>query len=215
MQDSAISGRLLVLAALAAPVLLPGCMKTATYGTGQAPEMALFREVTGGLLSRDGKEQIAYQPRAPLVMPPSAGQLPPPVESASAANPEWPQDPDRMASAGSDFGDENPADDIGPDEYRRLRPLAGVFPERRREDEVVAGEARGYQSENYALVNSRDKRRAFQQALAEAEGYGRTERRFLTDPPSTYREPAPTAPTTFEGVEENKGFFLTRWLTGG
>jgi hypothetical protein len=188
-------------------------MRTATYGTGQAPEMALFREMTGGLLSRDEEAPIEYQPRAPLVMPPTAEQLPPPVETAAASDPAWPHDPDQNPSGPREFGDDNPTDDINPDEYRRLRPLAGVLPNQ--QQQRPPSEARGRLSENYALVHSRRERQAFQQALAEAEGYGRTERRYLTDPPSAYREPAPTAPSSFDDVKEKKGFFLTRWLTGG
>ena len=38
--------------------------------------MALFREMTGGLVGKGEKKTIQYQPRAPLVMPPAAGQLP-------------------------------------------------------------------------------------------------------------------------------------------
>ena len=32
-------------------------MQTSTYGTGEAPEMALFREMTGGLLGKDEKSR--------------------------------------------------------------------------------------------------------------------------------------------------------------
>ena len=49
----------LMLLALAAPVALTGCAMTSTYGTGEVPEMALFREMTGGLMSKEKKEPIA------------------------------------------------------------------------------------------------------------------------------------------------------------
>ena len=69
-------------------------MQGTTYGTGENPEMAIFREMTGGLGAQK-KEQIDYQPRAPLVMPPSTEALPPPAETASVGNADWPADPDK------------------------------------------------------------------------------------------------------------------------
>jgi hypothetical protein len=70
-------------------MLLAGCGPS-TYGTGEVPEFAILREVTGGL-GAPKKKPIEYQPRAPLVMPPSAAQLPAPVEpAAEAADVQWP-----------------------------------------------------------------------------------------------------------------------------
>jgi len=55
---------------LALPLALGGCgMGTSTYGTGEMPEVAMFREMTGGLMNKNQKKgPIEYQPRAPLVM---------------------------------------------------------------------------------------------------------------------------------------------------
>jgi hypothetical protein len=70
MRRSAISAPLLLTAALLAPTMLSGC--SSTYGTGKSPGMAMFGEMTGGLLNKgEKKEPIEYQPRAPLVMPPT------------------------------------------------------------------------------------------------------------------------------------------------
>jgi hypothetical protein len=197
-------------AALFATTGLAGCMKTATYGTGQAPEMALFREMTGGLLSREKKAPIQYQARAPLVAPPSTASLPPPVASAEVASAEWPLDPDQQSRDGVPYGDDTPRDDIDQAEYRRLKPLAGVLP--------AAQTDETWTEENqpaYAIVGNKKQREQFDQALADMKGFNRTERRYLTDPPLTYREPAASAPTEFENLKGDKGFFLTRWLTGG
>jgi hypothetical protein len=199
-----------VVAVLLAAAAAGGCVRSATYGTGQAPEMALFTEVTGGLLARERKPPIQYGPRAPLVLPPSADQLPPPVETAAAASADWPIDPDQAMPA-ADIGDEDPRAGGSQAEYRRLRPLAGLFPERPRTD--VHDDSR--HDEAYDIVHSRQQRREFQEALAEAKGYGRTERRYLTDPPESFRDPAPTAPVAAEPNKKKRGFFLTRWLTGG
>jgi hypothetical protein len=91
----------------------------------------------------------------------------------------------------------------------------GALPERRPPTQSPVGGSDDRYDQAYDIVHSRAQQEEFKTAVAEAEGLTRTERRFLTDPPQEYREPASTAPTEFEGVEKKKGFFLTRWLTGG
>ena len=189
-----------LLAAATAAAAIAGCSPR-TYGTGQAPEMALFREVTGGLMSREKKQPIQYQPRAPLVMPPSPGQLPEPVQTADAASADWPLDPDQTAEAAA-------SDEFDPQaEYKRLKPLAGVMP--RREGQETRPEENIQPA--YDIVGDKQKREQFAKALAESKGYGRTERKYLTDPPTAYRAPAETAP--MEEVK-GKGGGGTGWLLG-
>lgn len=202
MKGSAIPAAHWLLAALVAPALFAGCSPTATYGTGQSPEIALFREVTGGILGSRKKESIDYQPRAPLVMPP-AQQLPEPVETASAASPDWPGDPDtRLASTAGPSHQRKPGDEMrggtGKAEYRRLKPLVGVLP---------GGSDKQPQWDNHATAldvvhSGKQQREAFKKALADAKGLSK-ERRFLTDPPEEYREPAETAPSEFEDINAN------------
>jgi hypothetical protein len=192
---------------------LAGC--TSTYGTGQAPEMALFTEMTGGLLDREKKEPIEYQPRAPLVMPPAAGALPPPVQTAEAVAANWPQDPDALARELDARDDEDALYGGSQAEYRRLKPLAAALPNRQPRPTSEVGGSDDRYDQAYDIVHSGAQQDEFKQAVADAEGFTRTERRFLTDPPQEYRQPASTAPTEFEEVEKKKGFFLTRWLTGG
>ena len=209
MTRSAISGPFWPSVLLILPIVLGGC-GTATYGTGQAPEMALFREVTGGLLDKkEKKEPIEYQPRAPLVLPPSAGQLPPPMESGSTASPDWPVDRNQLvAEADARANDDDPRNDISQAEYRRLKPLQGVFP---RQPNVTVAEDGGKNEYYRNIVHGKAQRQAFQQAVAESKGYGRTERRYLTDPPTVYRQPDPTAPMETASAPQKKGNFLTRW----
>lgn len=198
--------RPLAIACLTVAPGLGGCFSTATYGTGQAPEMAIFHEMTGGL-GQGKKESIEYQPRAPLVMPPSA-QLPAPAQVASADNAQWPVDPDQT-SAGPKVADETLAGGSQA-EYRRLKPLAGINP----------GGSAKYPDDNhqpaYDIVNKKGEREAFKAALDERAGFNTTERRFLTEPPDTMRAPAPTAQTEFEDIKPKRdGNILTRWLVGG
>src|SRR4051812_12683696 len=115
MTRSAISGPIWASALLLSPIALSGCVHTATYGTGEVPEMAMFHEMTGGLLDKNKKkEPIDYQPRAPLVLPPAGdASLPPPADTAAAANPNWPVDRDQLtAAADARSSDDDPRNDV-------------------------------------------------------------------------------------------------------
>jgi hypothetical protein len=197
-------------ALLAATAGLGGCISTSTYGTGESPEAAILGEMTGGLAGGK-REKIEYQPRAPLVMPASAAQLPAPVASADVADPQWPVDPDQTAE-GPKVVDEEARGAITPEEYRRLKPLAGIG---------GGGSPRPPESErdwNFGAPgrSSKEQDKAFKAALDERDGVGVTGRRFLTDPPETVRAPAPTAQTEFAEIKKKRnGNILTRWFTGG
>lgn len=207
MRLSATSGAACAAALLALPGL-GGCVQTATYGTGESPEMAIVRELTGGVMGGK-KEAVVYQPRAPLVLPPSGEQLPPPAPAVEVAVAQWPDDPDQGPEAARQYGDENPSDDISSEDYRRLKPL-GRFARA-----PTAARDRDRDRPADDLRNSRQQRKEFQAALNEAEGI-RRERRYLTDPPDTVREPAATAPQQFEEIEpaKKKGFFRRLFTRG-
>lgn len=200
MRRPAISTAPWLLAALLVPAWLAGCSPTATYGTGEAPEMALFREMTGGLLSRDKKEPIEYQPRAPLVVPPSPEKLPEPRETAAATSPDWPVDPDSHKASVRTTEEGDLRYGAAQAEYRRLKPLAGVLPKRKN-----PVQRRSEHAAAYDIVNSKQQREQFRKALAEKRGLARSERRFLTDPPTEYRKPAETAPAEFEDIDTSGG----------
>src|SRR4051794_39340687 len=119
MTPSARTGALCAMALLGAAMGLGGCMSGATYGTGEVPEMAIFHEMTGGIGS-EKKKPIEYQPRAPLVMPPTVGQLPPPVETADAsAGTAWPRDDDADKRP-KNYDEKLVRDQVSPAEYDRL-----------------------------------------------------------------------------------------------
>jgi hypothetical protein len=205
-----ISKPFMILAVLALPAGMGGCMKSATYGTGENPEMAVFREMTGGFMSKRDKPQIAYEPRAPLVMPPNPEQLPPPVETAAATDTNWPVDPSARAAANEASSKENTQQE----EYQRLKPLGGLFANVSRERDTRANnDKQRLRDDYYAFIEQGKKRDDFAKAVADAKGYNSNERRYLTDPPLAYRQPAGTAPTEYKGVGKKRGFFA--WIFPG
>jgi type IV secretory pathway VirB10-like protein len=191
-------------AALLAASAAGGCMSTSTYGTGESPELAIFREVAGGipLVGVKKKEKIEYQPRAPLVRPPSAGALAPPVETAAVANPQWPE---QAKDDEPRYKEGELRDEVSPAEYRRLKPLAAL----NRPRSAGPGPDSELQNAAYDIIGKKKQQEEVRAAMADAEGFGRTERRYLTDLPEALREPAPTAPVNPEPVKKK------RWFWGG
>ena len=211
-----IDRRLIAAAVFAALPALGGCMSSTTYGTGQAPELAVFSEMAGGLTpGKRKKEPINYQPRAPLVMPPD-GQLQQPVETASAEGGPWPSasNKDSTGDRGGDPDDKVARDDITPEYVRRLRPIAGLLPASSDDPSGSGNDSVDHINRKYEMMKNPDQGKQFKADLADAKGLNTTKRRYLTDPPEGYRAPAETAPTEFEEIDKKgkkKNFFARLW----
>jgi hypothetical protein len=210
-----IDRRLIAAAAVFAVLpALGGCISSTTYGTGQAPELAVFSEVTGGLAGGNkNKEPINYQPRAPLVMPPD-GQLQQPIETASIEGGPWPSTSDAAGDLAAVDDDDIARNDITPEYARRLRPIAGLLPADSGESGSSGSDRQDRIDRKYETMRNQGQRKQFSADLAEAKGFSTTERRFLTDPPEGSRTPAETAPTEFEEIDkkdEKKNFLARLW----
>ena len=209
---------LCALVALAATGL-GGCISTATYGTGEAPETTLLREATGGMLDKlDGEEKVAidYEPRAPLVIPPAA-QLPTPSPAPSqVAGGNWPADHGQSSGERQIAAESGQTRAMSPEYVRRMKALGEITGAGRTPQEAAAARQRKLYERDpaKAFLAEREGRDEFKAALAEAEGLSRTERRYLTDPPTHYRQPAESAPAEFEDIKKGEGNFFSR-LFGG
>ncbi len=197
-------------AAIAAIALLGGCVSSTTYGTGESPGLAVFREigggVFGGVLGKSKKDPIGYDQRAPIVAPPEAS-LPAPAQSVAAANPDWPDDPDRNKRA-------ELSDEVTPDYYKRLGPLASLTQNRggprcSPEDKDCDGEISAMEANDFHAG-----RKKVAAAINDAESVHLDERRYLTDPPEEFRTAADTAPTEFEDIKRERKGILNGWLFG-
>lgn len=179
--------------------LLAGCVSSPTYGTGKAASTQLAEDLTGAFtLAPKKRAQIDYEPRPDLVRPKSGENLalPPPQEKlASAENPQWPESPEQKRArlkAEIDANKDNPAYDspiVG--EQSRYRP-DGKVPR----DEGEAASKMGNTTEaQRAEINRR---------LAENRQGDPSRRKYLSEPPLTYREPAATAAADDIGEDELK-----------
>lgn len=186
------------VAAVAASALLAGCMGSPTYGTDRTANEQLVDDLTGILaLGPRQREQVSYNPRGEIVVPSDRGALPPPQDNVVAAeNSQWPESPEarrarlreeatanqdniqyrspiRQARSGQSGGAINPQSGL-PGGHDRL-PEGNISQQQR------------------AQVNA---------ALQERRQGSATTRRYLSDPPLTYRQPAETAPSGDVGEDE-------------
>lgn len=143
----------------------------------------------------DEKPEIEYRERAPLVVPPKT-ELPAPRERASAANPNWPKDPDVAARKAAEEARKRPAkEDVG----LSKNPLLSV-------DEMRAGRKPGAGVPTGPERNMVDRPQLSVDEMRELDAKTRVSesrptgveppRRWLTDPPTGYRKAAPGAPVS-------------------
>ncbi len=157
-------------------------MGSPRYGTDKTANEQLIEDLTGVLaLGPKQKPQIAYQPRPELVKPETTAVLPPPQDSVTTAS-AWPESPEqrraRLRQEATDNQD-NPA-------YRS--PI------------VVSSRDPG----GAANSVTRAQQEEFRRRMAIQNAADPTSRRYLSEPPGTYRQAAATAPADELGEDEWK-----------
>lgn len=186
---------------------LSGCGGSAiTYGTGKSPGVQTIEDLAGIVaLSGKEKEPVDYSPRPTVVAPPSTGSLPPPGEqqSPTAVAANWPKDPDefRRKMKAKQDADNTP---MGPGlgQAQLAKDPKFSLPETDTSNQPWDANRvdRGHHPEEVqANVNSKEMKKLFADAKRARSGSvdanGNPVRKYLTEPPVTYREPDPTAPT--------------------
>ena len=177
-------------------ICLGGCVSSPTYGTGKTANQQLVEDLTGVLsLGPKSRPNIDYKPRPQLVKPETTAVLPPPQDDVTtASSTAWPESPEQRLARiranatanqnNSGFRPEVQADNIG----RSPAPV----------------QLEGPGSDPFARpLDPAAQRAAFKKALAENNG-AIPQRRYLSDPPMVYREPAATAPVNDIGEDEWK-----------
>lgn len=205
---------------LGAAFALGGCGSMTTYGTGTTAAKQTVDDLTGilALGSKRDQEPIDYEPRPPIVEPPTA-TLPPPGSGPSATTVagNWPVDPDEerkridalvkeKQEAGQSLKFTVPE---GADQgnFNRSDPLARTNDDRQNQAQKL------FQSK----VNGTNSTEETQKLMATAKNAkigsfdedGNPVRRYLTEPPAPYREPDPESPVEVtEKPKKKNGFKL-------
>ena len=189
----------IVIAASAGMALgLSGCMSGGTtYGTGVPVGKQTVSDLSGLVSLSKPKPHIDYAQRPPLVEPPKTAALSLPPPGQDATSPDWPNDPDAAERARKKAlakgGGEDVVIDI-PVAPKRMPPPARVDSSYRFEDPKKVAE----------------RERLFAEAKANSTGIGKRDangnliRQSLYEPPTTYLEPDPSAPTVIEDPKKKK-----------
>nr|WP_235897671.1 hypothetical protein [Mesorhizobium microcysteis] len=169
-------------------------MSSPTYGTGKSANQQLVEDVTG-ILSigpRERGPEIAYNPRPGLVKPASLEVLPEPQQDmASSENPQWPESPEERRArirADATANQDNPF-------YRPEVAPSGTG----------STQTASYDPERWAsepVTRNPNARSEVQRRLREQNQGSPTTRRYLSEPPVTYRQPAATAAAGDIGEDE-------------
>lgn len=196
-----LNGRITVLGALVASLALGGCVSSPTYGTDKTAGSQLLDDVSNmAALGPKKRNQIAYNPRPELVRPAEGKplQLPAPQTAAETANnANWPESPEARRKRIRDTATANQnnpnfvpevAGDMPLAKQDTGKPAYGFF-----NDKVPAND--GNKSDAGADFRARK--------LASTAG-SPTTRRYLSEPPLEYRQPAATASANELGEDEAK-----------
>lgn len=191
--------------------LVAGC--GTTYGTGVSPGRQTVSDITGMVsIGSKSKAPIEYAPRPTIVAPPSTATLPKPGEVNSAAN--WPTDPDVVAKqkqiASSGRRKEETQSEILSDPGFRL-PSSGSnsnISERSNDPDSAESQIFGMQKQKKEVGKVFAKAKA--SAVGAVDENGNPVRTMLTEPPSKYRVPDPSAPAEFEAAKNEKWYQVFR-----
>ena len=195
-----MNGRITVLGALAGALVLGGCVSSPTYGTDKTAGAQLLDDVSNmAALGPKKRDQIAYNPRPDLVRPASGrapGQLPAPQNSIeTAGNPSWPESPEARRkrirdTATANQNNPNFQPEVAPDPVSAKSgatdPQYGFF-----NDKVAPNTGKSNASADYRA-----------RKIASTAG-SPTNRRYLSEPPLEYRQPATTAASNELGEDES------------
>jgi hypothetical protein len=177
-------------------------MGAPTYGTGTPADKQLLKDVTGMIMlgPKDDKPHADHSPRPELVRPGKSevAVLPPPQDDvATSANPEWPESPEakrKRLRAEATANQDDPMYDpeiAGPTSSTQQAPMV------RTRGTAVSLSGGGPDSLT-------DRSAEFRRRMAINKQGSSTTRRYLSEPPLTYRQPAATAPTDQLGEDEWK-----------
>lgn len=199
--SAALSSASTILTLAASGALLAGCLAGPTYGTAKGSHEQLLEDVSGILsVGPKDEQRIEYKPRPELVTPAdvAAAPLPPPQDSiATASSGVWPESPEarreRLRAEATAFRDE-------PDFRPEIEGDSGLPPKK---NQITVLRTKGDDVPLDGRSNNPSAQRAeFNRRLAEGQQGSPTTRKYLSEPPLAYRQPAEGAPVGDIGTDE-------------
>src|SRR5262245_25843099 len=189
------------VALVAAAGLASGCMSSPTYGTDKTANEQLMSDLGGMWSFRDKKKAaVDYTPRPDLVKPVKHdGTLPPPQDNVTTASADWPESPEQRLArvhAEADANVDNP-------NYQ-----SSVVPDitvEQKDNFKKPGQAwRSFEAGNDDTRTTSDaaKRAEFKKRLQETQQGDPNKRKFLSEPPTDYRQAYADAPQGELGEDE-------------
>jgi len=194
----------LLTSLIASGLALGGCVSSPTYGTDKTATEQLVGDVTGILsIGPKDREKIDYKPRPELVRPTSdqTRNLPAPQDSIAATRSDaWPESPEqRRARLRADATANRDKPGWRP-EVEADMPTAASSASR-----TPFGTSRRFADSGVEAPENKEKQReAFNKRLAETRQGSETTRKYLSEPPLVYRQPAEGAPVGDVGEDELK-----------
>ncbi|OQM75881.1 hypothetical protein BFN67_02965 [Pseudaminobacter manganicus] len=197
--------RALVLAPFAVSALAAsGCVSSPTYGTDKTSAEQLVGDLSGAFsLKPKENPHIDYRPRPALVKPASGGQeaLPAPQEDITqVASNQWPESPEQRRARLRKYATEHADDPNYQPQIINDISSGSTKPAKRQ----TSYRERDLGPDTSSAIGSEARRAEINRRLAEGKQGSATERKYLSEPPLTYRVPASTAPQGDIGEDEYK-----------
>ncbi len=201
---------------------LGACSQT-TYGTGTPVGMQTMEDLAGiADLGAPKKDVVKYSARPGIVPPPAGAPLPPPGSDQPNVAANWPNDPDaqaRQLKAQAAAREKFCAEDnnkILPecrDPGFRLPPKAQAEASRAPSPTLLNQNVDAGELAHSTAQQDAQAKKLFADARGQVavDENGKPIRRYLTDPPSQYREPDPNAPVEIDNKPATKKKWKWPW----
>ncbi|UXN05824.1 hypothetical protein [Bartonella sp. HY761] len=191
---------IIITGTLVLSISVSGCVSGPTYGTDKSSGQQMVDDFSNLFSFRTNKNSgIEVKPRPELVRPNEAtkNNLPTPQQSvASAGSPDWPESPEQRRNR---LRAEATANQNNPDYVSPITSSPGNA-ERYLSSGIDAAADRADRMPTQAVAKKQ--REEYLRRKKEASGGTATERKYLSEPPIAYRQPAATAPVNEQGPDE-------------
>lgn len=197
-------------ALLGAGSVLAGCNSGTTYGTGISQEAQTLKDFSEMLTFKKKRTVIDYSARPDLVVPEDKVLVEPVEEGVTTSNAEWPESPEARIARIRQEAEEAQSSRAKQVEFaNRKKQYGGTFRKMDAANEAPLGQGvPNVSCDPDGLImrqcSSDEISRAVRASRKLASAGNSTSRRYLTEPPTSYRTPASTAPIGDLGYTEEE-----------